>query len=123
MGLSTKIHLLQIQSKERLPKSPFIYWPSDNSSKYTDYISSALSLFKKHNLSFICDHDIYNVIEGDMQPLVNLISPLSAYDKKSMKTHQIIYLEQLTSPDSVFLLSWKDVALTKYRYRTNKKLA
>lgn len=56
-------------------------------------------------LSFTFD---INILGGN-KPIHDYITDLSTNDINSLRNKNIIYIDQITSPDGCYLLSWKDI--------------
>src|SRR6266498_445220 len=108
-GLTTKIRIRQLQTQLHLTQYPLIDWPFTSSIQLQDNIADLLSVLPQFNLSFECDSSWSNLIQGGVHPLVQVL-PHTLYLKSlsSLKFQRIMFVEQLFSYDSVFMMTWQD---------------
>ena len=75
LGKTAQIRSNHLQMHEWLPYSPVHHWPFATPSSFKDWWSSILSTMKDMNLSFGTDRSAHNVIQGGLQPIIDLIDP------------------------------------------------
>ena len=105
-GLTTKIRIRQLQTQLYLAQCPLIDWPFKPSTHLKDNIADLLSILPQFNLSFKCDFSWSNVIQGGVNPLVQLL-PHLLYLKSlsSLKFQCIMFIDQLFSYDGLFMMT------------------
>src|SRR6266545_1088447 len=91
---------------------PLINWPFHSSIHLKDNITDLLSVLPQFNLSFECDSSWSNLIQGGVHPLAQVL-PHTLYIRSlsSLKFQRIMFVEQLFSYDSIFMMTWQDRCL------------
>ncbi len=111
-GLTTKIRIRQLQTQLHLAQCPLIDWPFHSPIQLKDNIADLLSVLPQFNLSFKCDSSWSNLIQGGVHLLVKVLpSPLYIKSLSSLKFQRIMFVEQLFSYDSIFMMTWQDRCL------------
>ena len=124
LGKSTLIRLLQIRDIEGLPNLPTIYWPYDKEDRLNDHIMDVLSVMNGLSLNFTSIDEDKHRIRGGNTLLRHLLPHNKNYRKtlRKIAKHDIIYLEQLTSPEGDYLQKWGDMNLRNYSVHTARKI-
>jgi len=107
------IRLRKLQSIWWLDKNPLISWPFKNKVYNKDHIADLLSSIHEFNLSFNVKKELTNEISGKQIHLTKILTDQiykNAID--SIKHNKIMFLDQLTSLDDIFLLKWIDTKLS-----------
>ena len=111
-SLTIKIRIRQLQTHLHLAQCPLIDWSFNFSSQIKDNIVDLLSILSQFNLSFDCDPSWTNVIQGGIYPLVQvLLHQLYLQSLSSLKFQYIMFVKQLFSYDSLFMMTWQDRCL------------
>ena len=113
LGKITDIRLKQLQHYEWLSKSPLVTWPynSIQHNQYRSFIAGMLSLCQQQKIDFHVNNDQHNLIlGGNLQREIRTIlgEDFSKY-KKQLRLNNIMFLEQLSSPNGKFLSTWKTI--------------
>ena len=126
LGKITYIRLLQLQHSKWLQHNPLYEWPYSNVNKrhYTSFIPSMISLCKENFFTFTVSVNLRNtVLEGT--DTVRSVLSTDEFDKfkHQLISHNIMFIDQLTSLDGRHLSTWSailnrsftDVAIKKTR--------
>ena len=117
LGRLTDIRLRQLQQREWLHISPLLSWPhrTIKPSHKTSFLHSILTLCFQNNFSFDVSLDRINRILGGYKDIRSILGTnLDISDHRSMRTQQILYLEQVTSLNGSYLLPWTQVCAKRF---------
>jgi len=123
LGQSTLIRLLQIRDFEGLPNLPTVYWPYSKNDRLNDHIMDTLSIMNSLNITFeVADSDKYR-IRGGNTLIRHLLSQNKNYRRmlRKIAEQEVLYIEQLASPEGDFLQHWGDMSLRNYSTYTARR--
>ena len=118
LGYITNIRLKQLQSFYWLRFSPLYSFPYDKTStrlQQKHFIFNMLILCKQHNFSINLSFPLRNeILEGTFE--IRDIFGEKFFNKvfKQLRNRSIMYLDQITSLDGQYLLTWRSITKRNY---------
>ncbi|CAJ0893772.1 6198_t:CDS:2 [Entrophospora sp. SA101] len=122
LGKITNIRLKQLQQQEWLSYSPLHEWPYKHLGKKFSkkFIASMISLCKIHEISFQVMKQDMNIIQGGKLHIRQFLGKGFHKFKKQLQKHSIMFIDQLSSIDGIFLNEWKTI--TEKSFTTHNRV-
>ena len=121
LGQITSYRLAHIQLKECLNITLLLFTKTRLSTKHykTSFIPNALDLFHRFNFSFKVSDSFQNNIEGGSVLIRDALGSHFVPFRNQIARLGLIYLDQITTPDGLFLDSWQDLHHKTFTQTTN----
>lgn len=112
LGDITRIRLKQIQVNENLINSPLYDWKITKMDRYirSNFILTMITFCNMLNFTVRISNREQFSTQGGTISLRDILGPdIWHQNRKSIKTHNILFLEQTTTLKGDFLLHWRDI--------------
>ena len=109
LGLTFKIRVRQLQTREWLHINPLVRWPYNTQRPKDDWLPALLSTLNNLNINLSVPISSNNLVSGGTTPISDLIRPIYRKHVLDLRKCSVLYAEQLVNCVGNYMFSYKDL--------------